>query len=82
MVIGQPPRSHRLCLLWAFASLDGQSGFAMDVALEYQKLFGTDDTGAFIKMETKAFLQKKASRLLPAIRMKRRLKSTLRPQRG
>jgi hypothetical protein len=78
MVIGQPPRSHRLCLLWAFASLDGQSGFAMDVALEYEKLFGTDDTGASMKKETEASLQKKASHLLPAIRMKRRLKKALR----
>lgn len=39
----------RYFLLWIFAMLDGQVGFAVDTALEYEKLFGRDDMGVLMK---------------------------------
>jgi hypothetical protein len=38
-------------LLWAFACLDAQIGFAGDLALEYEKRFGEDDTSRLMLAE-------------------------------
>lgn len=38
-------------LLWAFALLDDQPGFALDVAREYQARFGQDDVSASLREE-------------------------------
>jgi hypothetical protein len=38
-------------LLWVFALLDKQFGFALDVALEYERVFGEDDTSSVMKSE-------------------------------
>ena len=61
-------------LLWVFAMLDGQVGFATDAALEYESLFGPDEAGQLMKKESLALMRKNSSYLLPAIKMKRRLK--------
>ena len=62
-------------LLWAFAMLDNQAGFALDVASEYESLFGKDDIGAPIKAESLATMQRKKL-IIPAIKLKRRLKTS------
>jgi hypothetical protein len=38
-------------LLWAFALLDGQLGFAIDLWIEYERLFGQDDVSRVMKEE-------------------------------
>lgn len=38
-------------LLWVFALLDGQSGFAIDLGIEYEQLFGTDDVSQVMQDE-------------------------------
>jgi hypothetical protein len=38
-------------LLWIFACLDGQIGFASDLAIEYEKRFGEDATSQFMLAE-------------------------------
>jgi hypothetical protein len=38
-------------LLWVFACLDGQLGFAGDLAVEYEKRFGEDDTSRLMIAE-------------------------------
>ena len=43
-------------LLWTFAMLDGQFGFALDVAIEYQNAFGHDNSFAAMEHEAKARL--------------------------
>lgn len=64
-------------LLWIFSIVDGQVGFALDVALEYQRLFTRDEAGELMKKESLALLKKPASYLVPAIKTKRRLKRVL-----
>ena len=44
-------------LLWTFSMLAKQWGFAMDVALEYRKLFGDDEVVATMQRKTKAHLK-------------------------
>ncbi len=39
-------------LLWIFALLDGQTGFGLDLALEYEALFGADQSLRLMKQET------------------------------
>jgi len=39
-------------VLWVFACLDAQLGFAGDLAVEYEKRFGQDDTARFMLAET------------------------------
>ncbi|MBI4544595.1 MAG: hypothetical protein HY703_05350 [Gemmatimonadetes bacterium] len=43
-------------LLWVFATLDGQFGFAFDVALEYEQTFGADGVSERLKREALAQL--------------------------
>jgi len=38
-------------LLWTFALLDGQFGFAIDLAIEYERVFGKDDISRTMKEE-------------------------------
>src|SRR5207245_5671305 len=38
-------------LLWVFACLDAQLGFAGDLAVEYERRFGQDDTSRFMLSE-------------------------------
>jgi len=38
-------------VLWVFACLDAQLGFAGDLAVEYEKRFGQDDTSRFMLSE-------------------------------
>jgi hypothetical protein len=64
-------------LLWVFAVVDSQYGFAMDVALEYESLFGRDQIGAALKLESSDLLKQKASTAVPWIKMKRLLKRLL-----
>jgi hypothetical protein len=66
-------RPSEYILLWAFALADGQTGFAMDVALEYERLFDRDEAGATMKRRTLIVLRKKAAVLLPLIKIKRGL---------
>lgn len=39
-------------LLWIFASIDKQFGFCLDLALEYQRLFGKDAVSAILSEES------------------------------
>lgn len=41
----------RWVLLWVFALLDGQVGFALDVAVEYRQLFGDDEVSRVLFSE-------------------------------
>ena len=36
-------------LLWSFALLDDQLGFAIDVGVEYEKVFGKDDASKIMR---------------------------------
>ncbi len=47
---GCGPREH--LLLWIFAMLDGQLGFALDVASDYQRLFPADRFAPQLRAET------------------------------
>lgn len=47
-------------LLWVFALLDGQSGFAFDLATEWEQVFGKDELSELMMME--AILRVKNSR--------------------
>lgn len=38
-------------LLWVFALLDRQIGFALDLAIQYEKVFGTDEIAQLMKHE-------------------------------
>jgi hypothetical protein len=38
-------------LLWIFSMVDDQPGFALDVALEYEKTFGRDETSELLKTQ-------------------------------
>src|SRR5262249_41597934 len=78
-----------LVLLWAFAMLDEQPGFALDVAAAYQALFGAGDvTGALwavpvgeIKRPSRRQLAAGARRVLRTLvpaGLRRALKSRLR----
>lgn len=64
-------------LLWAFAVADGQSGFAIDVALEYERLFNQDEAGAVIKSSSLDGPRKKAAILMPLIKIKKGLDRAL-----
>jgi hypothetical protein len=41
-------------LLWVFALIDKQYGFALDLALDYANHFGRDDTAAFLESQSLA----------------------------
>jgi hypothetical protein len=41
-------------LLWVFAMIDKQHGFAVDLALEYARRFGADDDSAMLERESLA----------------------------
>ncbi|HLH29736.1 MAG TPA: FkbM family methyltransferase [Terriglobia bacterium] len=73
MVRGGRDRSEYI-LLWSFAMVDGQLGFAMDVALEYHKLFGEDEPGIMMRQESLARLRARSKVVVPLIKMKRLLK--------
>lgn len=64
-------------LLWLFAVLDGQMGFAMDVALEYERLFGRDEPGEWIKKQSLALIGNRHSEHLTVVKAKRWLKRIL-----
>ncbi|MBI3912593.1 MAG: FkbM family methyltransferase [Chloroflexi bacterium] len=51
---------HAYALLWTFAMLDRQFGFALDVAMEWEKFFGAGDTPRL--MRTEALLKIRRSR--------------------
>jgi len=48
---------HDYALLWTFSMLATQWGFAMDVALEYRKLFGDDELAAAMHQKTREYLK-------------------------
>ncbi len=59
-------------LLWAFALLDHHYGVALDLALEYEKIFGADRVSAILRREPlRQIQQRRSRRWLP------RLKSTV-----
>lgn len=58
-------------LLWTFSMLDGQLGFALDVAFEYQNRFGDDDWGEVMQREPRARL--KVPRHYPLIAFAKRV---------
>lgn len=72
-------------LLWVFAMLDEQEGFALDLAIEYEKLFGQDEIFNILKQESIAALHRRRwwalvplmKSLMPAS-LKHRMRSFLR----
>jgi FkbM family methyltransferase len=54
-------------LLWVFALLDGQVGFALDLASEYEKVFGKDDVLRVLYNEP--FLRLRQARARISVRM-------------
>ena len=82
-------------LLWVFASIDKQSGFCLDLALEYAKLFGADEVAALLRTESIAQISQAKQALLQARingtptllgrvkrKLQRELKRVLWPGRG
>lgn len=51
-------------LLWLFSILDNQVGFAFDLAIEYERVFGRDDTSQLMKDECILRVKKFGRRLL------------------
>jgi hypothetical protein len=47
-------RRRDLALLWAIATIDGQHGFALDVAAHWEQRFGADETAAMMRDESVA----------------------------
>lgn len=45
-------------LLWTFSLMDEQPGFALDVGLEYEKVFGADDVSRVMKTEAVARIKR------------------------
>ena len=45
-------------LLWTFSLIDDQPGFALDVSLEYEKVFGADDSSRAMKIEAVARIKR------------------------
>lgn len=45
-------------LLWTFSLIDEQFGFALDVGLEYEKVFGADDVSRAMKTETVSLIKR------------------------
>lgn len=56
-----PPRDY--ALLWVFALLDGQPGFALDLALAYRLAFGDDQTARAMHLEPARQIEAAARRL-------------------
>jgi FkbM family methyltransferase len=51
--LGEQARDpHAYVLLWVFALLDDQLGFALDLAVEYEKLFAADEVSRLMMDET------------------------------
>ena len=67
----------RYRLLWIFAIIDNQLGFALDVALEYQRRFGKDDAGRLMREESE-YQIKRLSRYATLARVKRLVKKAMR----
>jgi hypothetical protein len=66
----------RYGLLWVFAIIDDQLGFALDVALEYQKLFGSDETGRLMRGESE-YRIKRLSRFATQAALRRFVKRSI-----
>ena len=60
-------------LLWVFACLDGQVGFAGDLAVAYEKRFGEDDTSRFMLAEALRACTRLSRRLRPILERARTL---------
>jgi hypothetical protein len=45
-------------LLWVFALIDGQPGYALDVALAYEQVFGKDSIAETMQQKTRSILQR------------------------
>jgi FkbM family methyltransferase len=73
--LGEHAREPRdYLLLWVFALLDDQLGFALDVCVEYEKAFGSDEVARRIMDETTGRIRRapvrQASRMPAVARMK------------
>lgn len=71
---GAEPRDH--VLLWAIALLDGQPGFALDLALDYERRFGSGGAGVAMKKEAidrivETDRRRRAAARRPSARLKR-----------
>lgn len=51
-------------LLWVFALLDNQIGFALDVAFEYERLFGKDELSQTLRNEPVLQIKKNRTKLV------------------
>lgn len=51
-------------LLWIFALLDSQYGFALDLAIEYERVFGVDDISQLMKDEPILRMRRSWNRML------------------
>lgn len=65
-------------LLWVFACLDGQVGFAGDLAVEYEARFGEDDTSRFMLAEALRELRRFSHRVRPVLEKAKSFLSALR----
>lgn len=63
-------------LLWIFALLDGQYGFAIDVGFEYEKCFGKDKTAQLLQTEPIAFIKRTRIKSFPQQIIHRLIKIT------
>lgn len=66
----------RYTLLWVFAMLDNQLGFALDVSLEYQRRFESDALGKQMCTESEHAIRK-LSRFATLAKIKRSIKKVL-----
>jgi hypothetical protein len=54
--------SREYLLLWVFALLDGQLGYALELAVEYERIFGSDDISGAMKDETISLVSRERRR--------------------
>lgn len=65
-------------LLWVFACLDGQVGFAGDLAVDYETRFGQDDTSRFMLAEALREIRRFSRRARPVLEKAKSFLSALR----
>jgi hypothetical protein len=64
-------------LLWVFAVVDNQPGFAIDVAMAYERLFGADDVSKILVQTPIATIRQRFMQTIATQALPRRIKQAV-----